>query len=94
MKREALFLTLLSLFLFATIALANPDGYSLTWWTVDGGGGRSAGSGYILNGTIGQPDAGPKLQGGDYTLQGGFWPGGAMVTPEYEIFLPLVLRGS
>ncbi|HDN80285.1 MAG TPA: hypothetical protein ENG33_07470 [Chloroflexi bacterium] len=93
MRKRALTLALVALLAFTAVALAQ-GGYNLTWWTVDGGGGRSAGSGYILNGTIGQPDAGPKLQGGDYTLQGGFWPGGAMVTPEYEIFLPLVLRGS
>jgi hypothetical protein len=49
--------------------------YSIEWSTMDGGGGRSAGGGYVLEGTIGQPDAGPALRGGPYELQGGFWPG-------------------
>jgi hypothetical protein len=48
--------------------------YSLTWYTIDGGG-RSVTSGgsYSLGSTIGQPDAGRALSGGSYTLTGGFW---------------------
>lgn len=49
--------------------------YTIDWSTLDGGGGRSAGGGYVLEGTIGQPDAGPALRGGTYELHGGFWPG-------------------
>lgn len=49
--------------------------YSIDWYTIDGGGGRSVGGGYVLEGTIGQPDAGPVLTGGGYELRGGFWPG-------------------
>lgn len=91
MRREVWLLALLSL-LLATVALAAPGGYSLTWWTVDGGGGQSsAASGYILSGTIGQPDAG-AMSGGGYNLYGGFWAGGVVTAPGYEIFLPLVLR--
>jgi hypothetical protein len=29
----------------------------------------------MLSGTIGQPDAGVVMSGGEYTLSGGFWPG-------------------
>jgi hypothetical protein len=47
------------------------SGYTLDWFTVDGGGGTSNGGSYALNGTIGQPDAG-TLSGGSYTLDGGF----------------------
>lgn len=54
---------------------AQADDYSITWWTIDSGGGSSSGGGYTLNGTVGQPDAGPQLSGGRYTLQGGFWTG-------------------
>ena len=48
--------------------------YSLTWWTVDGGGAsyRAAGS-YTLGGTAGQPDAAAPRSGGVYTLRSGFW---------------------
>src|SRR3989442_3601084 len=48
--------------------------YAIDWFTIDGGGGASSGGGFTLSGTIGQPDAG-TLSGGNYTLQGGFWPG-------------------
>jgi hypothetical protein len=48
------------------------QGYSLDWWSVDGGGGTSAGGSFILSGTVGQPDAG-IMTGGQYTLSGGFW---------------------
>lgn len=48
---------------------------AIPWSTVDSGGGTSAGSGYFLQGTIGQPDAGqtPTSAGGTLTLTGGFW---------------------
>src|SRR4051812_22111573 len=46
---------------------------SLSWWTVDGGGGTSAGAGGLsLSATVGQCDAG-TLSGGGLTLSGGFW---------------------
>ncbi len=48
--------------------------YEINWFTVDGGGGTSAGGDYVLSGTIGQPDAG-EMAGGDYHLSGGFWVG-------------------
>jgi hypothetical protein len=67
-------------------------GYDLTWNTVDGGGATfSTGGGYSLGGTAGQPDAG-VMEGGVYTLAGGFWPGGAAAPPENRIFVPLVMR--
>lgn len=47
-------------------------GYDLTWSTVDGGGTFSAGGTATLGGTIGQADAG-MLNGGTYSLRGGFW---------------------
>jgi hypothetical protein len=45
----------------------------MEWYTVDGGGGESAGSGYALRGTVGQPDCGESSQG-DVAMAGGFWP--------------------
>ena len=65
-------------------------GYSLTWYTIDGGGGRVSGGGYTLAGTAGQPDAGAALSGGGYSLVGGFWAGAGAA--QYKIYLPLVLR--
>ena len=67
------------------------NGYTVTRWTVDGGGGSSStGGNYTLAGTIGQPDAGPALTGGGYVLAGGFWGVGAAAG--HRIYLPLVVR--
>jgi hypothetical protein len=51
--------------------------YSIDWYKIAGGGGTSAGTGggvvYSISGTIGQPDAGGAMTGGNYSLTGGFW---------------------
>src|SRR5437763_13549640 len=47
--------------------------YSITWSTIDGGGGASANGQYSVSGTIGQPDAGPTMSGGNFSVDGGFW---------------------
>jgi hypothetical protein len=74
-------------------SIAISAAYDLSWSTVDGGGYTfSAGGEYSLGGTVGQPDAG-LLTGGDYTLGGGFWGGGALAS-RYTNYLPLVLRNA
>ena len=88
-----LLMVLLIALVLPALALA-ANGYTLSWWTVDGGGHtrlEGAGSTYILGGTIGQPDAG-QLTGGTYTLGGGFWVGGAAAGNKVRIYLPMVLR--
>jgi hypothetical protein len=69
-------------------------GYEINWWTIDGGGGTSESTSgqYVLQGTIGQPDAGTTTEGGTYSLRGGFWVEGILTILEYIINLPLVLR--
>ena len=59
--------------------------YELSWYTIDGGGGRSIGGPYTLTGTIGQPDA-AYSRGGNYELLGGFWPGGPLCFVNFEHF--------
>jgi hypothetical protein len=50
--------------------------FTLNWHTLDGGGHTfSTGGPFSLGGTIGQPDAGPVMIGGNFALIGGFWPG-------------------
>ena len=71
-----LLLILGGLSLLSTLALAQSSGgsYTITKSTIDGGGGLSAGGAYILNGTVGQPDASLQVHtGGPYQLRGGFW---------------------
>ena len=93
-KQWSLLLAVGVFLLLTPVALAQSGGpYDLSWSTIDGGGATfSSGGDYTLGGTIGQPDAG-LLTGGDYTLGGGFWGGGAMTGGEYDVYLPLVLRG-
>lgn len=87
--RWLLYLLILLLLLPAEALAQSGGGYDLTWSTIDGGGYTfSTGGNYSLGGTAGQADAG-ALQGGGYTLIGGFWGGAAA---QYRIYLPLVLR--
>jgi hypothetical protein len=57
--------------LIQDLGLAQP--YAIDWYKVSGGGGTSSGGQYIINGTIGQHDAGGPMTGGNYSLMGGFW---------------------
>ncbi len=70
---------------------AAPGGYSLSWWTVDGGGGTSSATGYSLNGTAGQPDAGIH-SGSGYLASGGYWTGAGAGVPSYPVFIPLIIH--
>jgi hypothetical protein len=45
-----------------------------------------------LTGTAGQAEVGVLMRGGAYELAGGFWGAGA--EPEYDLYLPVVLRVS
>ena len=95
--------------LIATLALAlaaaipalaraqSGGSYDLMWYTIDNGGGTAVGVGspnpYLLNGTVGQPDA-SAWSGGGYTLVGGLWggAGSAGVPSWYTVYLPLAMR--
>ena len=47
--------------------------YSINWFKIAGGGGTSTSGTYQVTGTIGQPDASSALNGGNYSVTGGFW---------------------
>ena len=85
-------LLLACLLVVGVIARAAPVDFGLPWGSVDSGGGRSAGGGYTLQGAAGQPDAG-LMQGGGFSLAGGFWGGAGMAAPPgRELYLPLIVR--
>mgnify|MGYP006300189215 CR=1 FL=1 len=89
-KRIAVIALVLGLLMIGAPAQANDTDPTLNWWTADGGGGTWTGAGgeYVLDGTVGQPDA--RIWGdGNDVLVGGFWAGVAMI---YDVYLPLVLR--
>jgi hypothetical protein len=79
------------LFISVTLVQANTQIsrnsiYNLDWWTADAGGGRLSAGNFILEGTIGQPDA-ATVKNGSYVLEGGFLSGFESV---HSIFLPMV----
>ncbi len=46
----------------------------MDWYKIAGGGRRASTNGqYSVSGTIGQPDASVAMNGGNYSLTGGFW---------------------
>jgi hypothetical protein len=53
-------------------AQSSSASYEIPRQSIDGGAGRATGGGYILHGTIGQPDAGPTMTSASYVLRGGF----------------------
>ena len=69
-------------------AAPRTTGYTIDWYTIDGGGAQNlTGGTYSLSGTVGQPDAGTE-SGSAYAMTGGFWIdfGGN------RLYLPLILR--
>ena len=79
------------------LALSGPPAgtaqFALDWWTTDGGGGTSTGRVYAVTGTVGQPDAGPVLSGGPFTLTGGFWAFAVAVQTTNAPYLTIVASG-
>ena len=67
----------------ALVQEAGTADFDLSWHTIDCGGGPSAGDGFEIDGTTGQPDAGSTMTGGSFSLTGGFWSGAAAV-PQCE----------
>jgi hypothetical protein len=64
--------TLLAPFLGAALSI-NAQSFSIDWHKIGGGGGLSAGGAFQMNGTIGQVDASSAMNGGNYSVTGGFW---------------------
>jgi hypothetical protein len=52
---------------------ASGQSYTIDWYKIAGGGCTSTGGTYQVTGTIGQPDAGGVMSGGNYSVTGGFW---------------------
>jgi len=90
-KGAGMVVWLVCLLLFSVQAQAQTGGdYDLSWSTIDGGGGTSAGGQYIVRGTIGQPDAAYSA-GGQYEVLGGFWSGGPLCTVNFRHYARFAL---
>ena len=81
-------LQILVLLLIISMASSVSSQYELSWYTIDGRGGRSIGGPYVLTGTIGQPDA-AWSSGGNYEILGGFWPGGPICIVQFDDYARL-----
>jgi len=47
--------------------------FSISSFTIDGGGGKSSGGTFSLTGTVGQAEASAPSTGSSFSLAGGFW---------------------
>lgn len=92
-RNQALLLaTIVCLLALAVPALAQ-GGYSVGWWSADGGGGVVTGNGYALSGTVGQAEAGtPSMSGGTYAVANGYWAktDGASGAADSFMYLPVI----
>ena len=65
---------LASMMMTSPVTSQSGGGFVITKNTIDGGGGQSTGSGFVITGTIAQWDATTQtLTGSGYQLGGGFW---------------------
>jgi hypothetical protein len=78
MKAKILLITMAVLL---SPAALQAQSYSIDWFSIDGGSGTSTGGPFSMSGTIGQPDAGPTMTSGNYSLTGGFWALCALQVP-------------
>jgi len=56
----------------AVFAQSSSATYSVPRQSIDGGAQRASSATYALNGTVGQPDAGPAMSGATFSVRGGF----------------------
>nr|MBC7245600.1 hypothetical protein [Chloroflexota bacterium] len=84
------FLGLLIMLLLALVVQADAPGFSINWYVVSGGGGRSTGGAFTLDGSVLQPAG--VMTGGAYQLQSGFWPGALAFVPSHRLHLPVLLK--
>src|SRR5881396_3498142 len=87
--RKAYFVILTGLFMGLSSAwtLSQSGGtFVMQRSVIAGGGDRSTGGAFIVNGTIGQHLAGTQSTGGTFDLRSGFWGAGGALTPRSTAF--------
>jgi hypothetical protein len=85
LRRKGFVLMLASITVTILTSAGAEGAYNISQYTIDGGGGTSAGGQYELTGTIGQPDA-AYSESGRYEVLGGFWPGGPLCFVDFKDF--------
>jgi hypothetical protein len=71
--------------LVKSAAAQTGSSFDLSWNVIGGGGGKSTGSGFAVEGTIGQPIV-DASSGAKYTLRHGFWA----TLQSIRMYLPLI----
>lgn len=90
---KVLLCTLILLAAVAPVAASTAQTYTITTYTIDGGGEMYSDDGrFALGGTIGQPDA--TVQQGEerFVLTGGFWGVSLLDDGDKTLFLPYLNR--
>lgn len=83
--------TLILLILLGGATLAQSSRFTLSWWTLDGGGRASSSGQFATNGTVGQADTG-SMASEQYSLNSGFWDApGPMRNSDSFVYLPVIL---
>jgi hypothetical protein len=70
------------------VAASAGGAYAVPRWTIDGGGGKASSGVFVIQGTIGQPDADPlqPSTGGAYGVTGGYWAVPGPGEPQDAVF--------
>ncbi len=88
---QILILALLALLLLGSAGAAYASSpQELSWWVIGGGGAPSSGGTVSLDGTLGQPVAGPSNTV-DNDLHAGYWFDG-ILGYYLRLFLPSVIK--
>ena len=84
-----------ALALVAIVSGASAQPFSIARFVIASGSGASGGGNFVLNGTLGQHDAGPpSLIGGGFSLTGGFWFPAAVPPPNLPVLFIERLGGD
>jgi hypothetical protein len=72
---------LLLIGLSCSCALASAGQFSISWYKIAAGGGTGTNQTFAVTGTAGANDAGSSMNGGNYSVTGGFWAIYAVSSP-------------
>jgi len=73
---------------------ASAQNYAITSSVISSGGGTSTNANFAITGTIGQTDAGPKMSGGGFAVEGGFWQAITLVQTPGAPLLQITRNGT
>lgn len=68
------------------LAQSSSANFSAPRQSIDGGAQRASSATYGIDGTVGQPEAGPAMSGATFSVRGGFHRRAADAGPSEEIF--------